>query len=91
MPVTALISTADMAVISSISLSASTSSGCRSTVGLRGKASGLLFRVPFSQLAVNVYHLILVFKPCSRGFWISSNLWLVNIEISGWWSVTVVK
>ena len=54
MLVMALISAADMAVILLISLSASTSSGCGSAVGLRYKASGALFRVPLSQVAVNV-------------------------------------
>ena len=91
MPVTALISAADMAIILSISLSASASSGCGFTIGLRDKALGALFRVPFSQVAVNVYRMILVFKHCSCGFWILSNLWLVNIGISGWWSVIIVK
>ena len=82
MLVTALISAADMAVISSILLSASASSGCGSTYGLRDKVLGALFRVPFSQVAVNVYRMILVFKHCSRGFLILSNLLLVNIGIS---------
>ena len=54
MLVMALISAADMAVISSILLSTSTSSGSGSAVGLRDKASGALFRVPLSQVAVNV-------------------------------------
>ena len=54
MLVMALISAADMAVVSPISVSASASSGCGSAVGLRDKASGALFRVPLSQVAVNV-------------------------------------
>ena len=91
LPVTALISAVDMAAISSISLSASVSSGCGSVVGLRDKASGALFKVPFSQLAVNEYPMILVFRRCSRGFRISSSLWLFSIGMRGWWSVTTVK
>ena len=89
--VTALISTEDMAAISSISLSASVLSGCGSAVGLRDKASGALFEVPFIQLAVNAYPMILVFRCCSRGFRISSSLWLFSIGTRGWWSVTTMK
>ena len=85
--VIALISATDMAAMLSIPLSASVSSGCGSAVGLRDNASGALFRVPFIQLAVNAYPMILVFRLCSRGFWISSNLWLFKMGISGWWSV----
>ena len=82
---TALITATDMAVILSIRVFASVSSGCGSAVGLRDNALGALFRVPFSQLA---YTMILVFKRCSHGFWISSNLWLFKIGMRGWWSVT---
>ena len=81
--VTALTSAADMAVTWFKSLSASASSGCGSTVGLRDRASGTLFRVPFSHVAVNAYPMILVFNRCSRGFWISSSLWVFNIGMSG--------
>ena len=84
--VIALISAADMAAMSSI-LSASVSSGCGSAVGLRDNASGALFRVPFSQFTVNAYHMILVFRRCSRGFWILSNMWIFKMGMSGWWSV----
>ena len=69
--VMALISAVDIAAISSISLSASVSSSCGSAVGLRDKASGALFEVPFSQLAVNACPMILVFRHCSHRFRIS--------------------
>ena len=84
--VIALISATGMAAMSSIPLSASVSSGCGSAVGLRDNASGAFFRVPFIQFAVNAYPMILVFRHCSREFWISSNLWLFKMGISGWWS-----
>ena len=54
MVVIALISAADIIVSWSISLSASTSSGCGSVVGFRDNVSGALFRVPLSHVAVNV-------------------------------------
>ena len=89
--VIALISAADMAAMSSILLSASVSSGCGSAIRLRDNASGALFRVPFSQFAVNAYPMILVFRRCSCEFWISSNLWLFRTGMSGWWSVMTKK
>ena len=52
--VMALILAVDAAVIWSKLLSAMVSSGCGSAVVLQDNASGVLFRIPFSQVAVNV-------------------------------------
>ena len=80
-----------MSWLSCMSNSANTSDIWGGVTGWRDRASGASFLDPLSHCAVKLYAIRCVFNRWSWGFSILSRRWLLRMEISGLWSVMMVK